>query len=148
MSSLKNELKNGSGRRLKPYQLSDGIRCYALADRRGSRSFVDDWLDSPRSEEKARRLLSTVLKISTNGLGWALGSRKIRRISLQLYEIKNFSGATRVMAHIRVADSVVLLHPFQGHRGTGNIPASTVANATRQQRLVVELLEQEEYDGD
>ncbi len=53
-----------------------------------------------------------------------------------------------VMAHIRVADSVVLLHPFQGHRGTGNIPASTVANAVRQQRLVVELLEQEEYDGD
>lgn len=52
------------------------------------------------------------------------------------------------MAHIRVADSVVLLHPFQGHRETGNIPASTVANAVRQQRLVVELLEQEEYDGD
>ena len=52
------------------------------------------------------------------------------------------------MAQIRVADSVVLLHPFQGHRGTGNIPASTVANAVRQQRLVVELLEQEEYDGD
>ena len=50
------------------------------------------------------------------------------------------------MAHIRVADSVVLLHPFQGHRGTGNIPASTVANAVRQQRLVVELLEQEERE--
>lgn len=148
MSSLKNELKNDSGRRLKPYQLSDSIRCYALADRRGSRSFVDDWLDSPRLEEKARRLLSTVFKISTNGLGWALGSRKIRRTSPQLYEIKNFSGATRVMAHIHVAETVVLLHPFQGHCGTGSIPASTVSNAVRQQRLVVELLEQEEYDGD
>lgn len=148
MSSLKNEHWNDSKRRLKPYLLNDSVRCYALANRRGLRSFVDDWLDNPRSEEKARKLLSTVLNISTNGLGWALEARKVRRISPQLYEIKNFSGATRVMAHIHVAKMVVLLHPFQGHSGTGNIPSSTIASATRQQRLVVELLEQEEYRGD
>lgn len=148
MSSLKNEHHDGSGRRLIPYQLSDAVRCYALSNGSGLRSFVDEWWDDPRSEEKARSLLSTVLKISTNGLGWAIDTRKVRRISPKLYEIKNFAGATRVMAHIHVAETVVMLRPFQGHRGTGSIPTNIIESATRQQRLVVELLEQEEHDGE
>lgn len=148
MSSLKNELQASSGRRLIPYQLNDNVRCYALSNGNGSHSFVDEWWGNPRSAEKARSLLSTVLKISTNGLGWAMDARKVRRISSGLYEIKNFSGAARVMAHIRVAETVVLLKPFQGHCGTGSIPTSIIASAARQQCLVVELLEQEEHDGD
>lgn len=52
------------------------------------------------------------------------------------------------MAHNHVAEKVVMLRPFPGHRGTDSIPTSVIVSATRQQRLVVELLEQEENDGD
>ena len=148
MSSVKNELPDLSGKRLIAYQLNDTVRCFALSNATGMRSFVDEWLDNPRTEEKARHLLSAILKISTNGLGWAATSRKVRRISPDLYEIKNFYGAARAMAHIHMAETVVILRPFQGHSGTGHIPNAIIARATRQQRVVVELLEQEEYDGD
>ena len=150
MSSRKNEHQkrpNGSGKRLIAYQLNDNVRCFALSNETGMHSFVDEWLDNPRTEEKARNLLSAVLKISTNGLGWAAASRKVRRIAPDLYEIKNFFGASRAMAHIHVAETVVILRPFQGHSGTGNIQSTIIASATRQQRVVVELLELEEYDG-
>lgn len=121
---------------------------YVLSDGSGTNSFLDDWLDDPRSKEKAKRLISTVLKITQNGLGWATATRQVRRISSELYEIKNFFGAARVIAHIHVTETIVMLRPFQGHSGTGNIPKSIIASATRQQRLVVELLEQEKNDGD
>ena len=147
MSSLKNEQQGGPGRRLIPYQLNENVRCYALSNGTGMRSFVDEWLDDPRSREKARHLLSTVCKVSTKGLRWATDARKLRRISSELYEIKNFCGTARVMAHIHVAETVVVLRPFQGHNGTGSIPTSIIASAARQQRIVVELLEQEEHDG-
>lgn len=52
------------------------------------------------------------------------------------------------MAHIRIAENVVVIRPFRGHSGSGGIPTSIIASATRQQRLVVELLEQKENDGD
>ena len=148
MSSLKNELKNGSGRRLIKRRLDDGVFYYVLSDGSGTSSFLDDWLNDPRSRGKAKRLLSTVQKITTNGLEWATAARRIRRISPELYEIKNFSGAARVMAHIRTVEAIVILRPFQGHSGTGSVPTTLIASAIRQQRLVVELLEQEEYDGD
>ena len=135
MSSLKNELKNGSGRRLIKRRLDDGVFYYVLSDGSSTSSFLDDWLNDPRSRGKAKRLLSTA-------------ARRIRRISPELYEIKSFSGAARVMAHIRTVEAIVILRPFQGHSGTGSVPTTLIASATRQQRLVVELLEQEEYDGD
>lgn len=71
---------------------------YVLSDESGTRSFLDDWLNDPRSKEKARRLIATVVKITTNGLKWATETKRVRRISPDLYEIKNFSGAARVMA--------------------------------------------------
>ena len=52
------------------------------------------------------------------------------------------------MAHIRIAENIVMLRPFQGHSGSGSIPTNIIASAVRQQRLVVELLEQEEHYGD
>lgn len=147
MSSLKNEHQGESGRRLIRRRLENGVFYYVLSDGSGKNSFLDDWLDDPRSKEKAKRLISTVLKITQNGLGWATATRQVRRISSELYEIKNFFGAARVIAHIHVVETIVMLRPFQGHSGTGSIPTSIIASATRQQRLVVELLEQEKNDG-
>lgn len=149
MSSLKNEHhSDGSGRRLIKRRLAGDVFYYVLSDGSGTNSFLDDWMNDPRSREKAKRLLSAVLKITRNGLGWATTARQVRRISAELYEIKNFFGASRVMAHIHTVDTIVMLRPFEGHSGTGKIPASIIASATRQQRLVIELLEQEEHDGD
>ncbi|WP_302397346.1 hypothetical protein [Eggerthella sinensis] len=147
MNSVKNELwkqSGGSGKQLIRRKLDNGMYYYVLSDESGTRSFLDDWLNDPRSKEKARRLIATVVKITTNGLKWATETKRVRRISPDLYEIKNFSGAARVMAHIRVTEAIVMLRPFQGHSGTGSIPTATIASAVRQQRLVVELLKEDD----
>lgn len=130
------------------HELKNGAEtlCYALADSNTGRSPIDDLLDDKKKQTVFRDLATTITRIRAYGITPSLQSSKLRLIdsSLNLYEIKNFSGVNRVMCCITDSGEMILivLFHFYGHQGTGKIPKQTLEKAKRLAREAMALVKE------
>lgn len=120
---------------LRPIHYKGRFLCYELVSLSASESELERFQKDPKRAQDLVKLFEHIEKIQKYGIFHACRINLARSLeaSINLYELKNYSGALREMSCVVVTDAketkVVLLFEFTGHSGKGGIPPNKMKQA-------------------
>lgn len=129
-----------SGYRLDELTYDNEFICFELVSSGKQEGVFASWEEGKRSRSY-EKLMIVVGKIKEYGP--LVSSRLYLRCldsEVDLFEIKGYDGAHRVMCVLR--DEAVLLFHFKGHSGTGSIPPKDIKKARRLAKIAIGLLDE------
>ncbi len=129
-------------------ELADGITVLCLSSTTANGSFISKWMMSPKQHESFDNFTAVIRKIQERGPSDMIRSKKLRVIdgNLNLYEIKNFQKAQRVMAVIE--GDIVLLLRYEAHKGgNDNNDPKIMKRARKAAEIAHALLEKEREEN-
>ena len=135
--------------RLIKYKDQNGNPFWELTTATG-KSELQKLMASPNTRTSARKLIAQISRINLYGTTVSINTSKLRPIDskLGLYEIKGFDGVNRELAYVisMNSTSIVLLHWFRGHQGSGSIHKEIAK--TKQKVKVAKMLLTSELDNE
>lgn len=115
--------------------------------RKGSPDFLEKMQVDRKSQDRYRLIVQMVAKVQFHGPAKFLG--KLVRLldsGLSLFELKVAGKVIRVMAYIHQphgSHRIVLLFDFNGHQGSGKIPAHVMRRGKELAKIARRSLEEE-----